>query len=67
MIGDTEWNYSRIESALESVEEVVLSEDKRSLSPEQAKFLESTRLATTDAAVRLRRGTYILAQITPQQ
>jgi hypothetical protein len=67
MIGDTEWNYSRIESALESVEEVVLSEDKRSLNPEQAKFLESTRLATTDAAVRLRRGTYILAQITPQQ
>ena len=67
MIGDTEWNYSRIESALESVEEVILSEDKRSLDPEQAKFLESTRLATTDAAVRLRRATYILAQITPQQ
>lgn len=67
IIGDTVWNYSRIGSALESVEEVVLTEDKRSLSQEQAKFLESTRLATTDAAVRIRRATYILTQIAQHQ
>jgi hypothetical protein len=66
-LGDIEWNYSRIESALESVEEVLVTVDKGSLSSEQAKFLESTRRATTDAAVRVRRAKYILAQITPQQ
>jgi hypothetical protein len=66
-IGDTKWNYSRIRSTLESVEEVVLTENKQSLNQEQNRFLESTRRATTDAAARVRRATYILAQITPQK
>ena len=65
--GDTKWNYSRMESALESIEEVVLTEDKLTLNSEQVKFLESTRRATTDTAARVRRAKYILAQITPQQ
>ena len=46
---------------------MLVTVDKGSLSSEQAKFLESTRRATTDAAVRVRRAKYILAQITPQQ
>jgi hypothetical protein len=57
------WNYSRIRNSLDEVEEVLLTEDKRSLAPPQAKFLEDSRLATTDAAVRLRRTEFILDQI----
>lgn len=66
VFGDTDWNYSRIAASLDSVEQIILTEDKRSLAPEEARFLEDTRLATTDAAVRLRRTKFILDQITAQ-
>jgi hypothetical protein len=61
--GAGEWNYSRIEAALESVEQVLLTEDKKSLGPDQTKFLQDSRLATTDAAVRVRRTKFILDQV----
>lgn len=67
VIGQGEWNYSRLETVLESVEQVLLTEDKRSLNDTQARFLEDSRLATTDAAVRLRRTRFILDQINQQQ
>jgi hypothetical protein len=57
------WNYTRIRSALESVEFVLQSEDKRSLDESAAQFLEDSRLATTDAAVRVRRTNFILDRI----
>jgi hypothetical protein len=67
IFGNTDWNYSRIGSALETVEQVILTEDKTELNQIQMKFLESTRLATTDAAVRVRRAEFVLDQILSQQ
>jgi Protein of unknown function DUF262 len=61
--GQEEWNYSRLQAALGSVEQVLLTEDRKILSESEAKFLTDTRLATTDAAVRVRRTTFILDQI----
>lgn len=60
---DAAWNYARIRSALDDVQQILLTTDKRSLNPGPARFLEDTRLATTDAAVRVRRTQFIADMI----
>jgi hypothetical protein len=62
VLGAGEWNYLKVAAALQEVERVLLvdPEEKRKLSPVEAKFLEDSRLATTDAAVRVRRSEFII-------
>ena len=62
-LGSDGWNYSRLYLALDSVQQILLTEDKRSLPEAEAKFWSDSRLATTDSSVRLRRTEFILDRL----
>lgn len=65
-ISDSNWNHARIRNSLLSVDDIFSSEDKRLLDQDQSRFLEDSRRATTDAAVRIRRTKYLIGLITKQ-
>ncbi len=53
--------FSKAAIALEKVDEIYAAEDIKSLSKKEIEFLEDSRRATTDGAVRIRRTQYILS------
>ncbi len=65
----SESEYSRVRNALETVEIIFPdpdasdAEDKRVLDKAESRFLEDSRRATTDAAVRVRRTQFIVERI----
>jgi hypothetical protein len=54
---------SRVRSCLGAVESIFHVENKRQLDADQLQFLEDARLATTDAAVRTRRTSYLVGRL----
>lgn len=55
--------YARIRNSLDSIEAIFSVEDTRGLERDEAQFLEDSRRATTDAAVRVRRTRFIVNRI----
>jgi hypothetical protein len=62
-LGDVTWNWPRVRSAFGEVERVLHEEDKKKLTDEEQRFLSDVKLATTDAAVRIRRTQFFLAVV----
>jgi hypothetical protein len=62
-LGDFQWNWPRLRSGLKRIEDILDAPDRRTLPEEDQKFLEDVKLATTDAAVRLRRTQFFLSKI----
>ncbi|ODA29951.1 DUF262 domain-containing protein [Planctopirus hydrillae] len=57
-------NLDRLRNGLEKIEEIIREEDKTVLTKEQLTFLTDCQRATTDAAVRIRRSSYILKMMS---
>jgi hypothetical protein len=57
-------DYARAAIGLEAVETIFQVEDIKTLSEDQIRFLQDSRRATTDEAVRVRRARYLLSLFT---
>jgi hypothetical protein len=55
-----EAEYPRVRSRLETIDAIFQADDPADLTQEDRRFLEDSRRATTDAAVRVRRTQFIL-------
>jgi hypothetical protein len=62
-LGDVQWNWPRLRAALRQIEDVLDAEDRRTLTDDEQRFLNDVKLATTDAAVRVRRTQFFLSKI----
>lgn len=54
-------NFAKIAIALEKVDDVYATEDVKNLSTAEIEFLQDSRRATTDSAVRIRRTEFVLS------
>lgn len=56
----TEHNFARIENRLDNINSIFVTEEGQQLTAEEQRFLEDSRRATTDKAVRERRTNYLI-------
>jgi hypothetical protein len=54
-------NFAKVAIALEKVDDIYATEDIKNLSEKEIEFLQDSRRATTDSAVRVRRTEYVLS------
>jgi Protein of unknown function DUF262 len=57
-------DFARIAIALEKVDEIYATEDIKNLTEAEIRFLQDSRRATTDSAVRIRRSEFILSLLS---
>lgn len=54
-------NFAKVAMALEKVDDIYATEDVKNLSDQEIEFLQDSRRATTDSAVRVRRTDFVLS------